>query len=82
VWLQDCAADGTGCVTIASSLDVHVNHWNGGVADWVYRDIGLGNVSHTVAAGRMLQLRIMTDHHDLWIASSAAHPSALVITQP
>ena len=82
VWLQDCAANGTGCITVASSLDVHVNSWNGGQADWTYREIGLGDVSHTVAAGRRLQVRLMFDHHDVWIASSAARPSALVFTQP
>ena len=82
VWLQDCAADGTGCVDIASTVDVHVPHWNDDVEDWVYREIGLGDVSHTIAPGRMLQLRVMFGHHDVWIASSADHPSALVFTIP
>ncbi len=82
VWLQDCAADGTGCVTVASTIAVHVNLWNEGVDGWVYREIGLGDVSHTVAAGRRLQVRVMFDHHPVWIATSAARPSALVLTQP
>jgi hypothetical protein len=82
IWLEDCAADGTGCTTIASSVNVHTDEWNGGVEDWVQRDITVGSVSHTVAGGRMLRVRLMFDHHDVWIATSAAHPTALVLTVP
>ncbi len=43
--------------------------WNGGATTWVHREIVAGSVSHTLAAGRMLRLRVMFDHHDVWIAT-------------
>ncbi len=79
IWLEDCAADGTACVIVANAHDVHVHAWNGGVADWVYREITVGSVSHTLAAGRMMRLRLMFNHHDLWIANSGTRPSQLLI---
>ena len=82
VWLQDCASNGTGCVTVASSIDVHVDQWNGGVSGWTNRTISVGAVSHTVAPGRLLRLRLMFGHHDVWIASTGGRASQLVVTQP
>ena len=82
IWLQDCAADGTGCATVASTGKVHVDEWNGGVSGWVRRDITIGSVTHTVTAGRMLQLRVMFGHHDLWFATDPSMPSTLTIIQP
>ena len=78
VWVLDCAANGTGCTTLASAVDVHVDGWNGGMAGWSYRPITVGSVSHTVAPGRMLRLRVMFNHEDVWISTSGARPSALV----
>ena len=30
IWLLDCAPDGTDCMILASTVDVHVKEWNGG----------------------------------------------------
>ncbi len=81
IWVLDCAADGTGCTTIASSVNVHVDKWNRGVADWVTRDIVVGSADHTIVAGRMLRVRLMCDHEDLWVALSGTRPSQLLVTQ-
>jgi hypothetical protein len=82
VWVQDCAADGTGCTTLTSSVDVHVHDWNGGVPDWTYREIVVGSLDHTVAVGRQLRLRLMFGHQDVWVALSGDRPTRLVLTQP
>jgi len=81
-WIEDCATDGTGCIVLASSVDVHVNDWNGGVADWVYKEITIGTLNHTVVPGRELRLRLMFGHEDVWIALSGDRASRLVLTQP
>ena len=81
VWLQDCAANGTGCVTLASTLDVHVDEWNGGSETWVRREITIGSVDATIAAGRMLRLRLMFDHDDVWVALSGTRASSLEYTR-
>jgi hypothetical protein len=80
--VQDCAANGTGCVTITNIYDIHVPMWNRGVAWWNYRNIPVGLANHTIAAGRMLQVRVMFHHHDVWIATSPSMASTLTITQP
>ncbi len=48
---NDRAADGSGCVTLASSVDVHVDDWNGGSTTWVRREIAVGSVDATIRAG-------------------------------
>ena len=45
VWLR--TAPGASCTTIAST-DVYDEEWNGGVEDWVYDEISLGTLSHTI----------------------------------
>jgi hypothetical protein len=80
IWLLDCAPDGSDCVILASTVDVHVKEWNGGVEDWVQRTIPVGTVDHTVQQGRMLRLRLMFNHHDAWIALSGDRPSRLLVT--
>lgn len=80
IWLLDCAADGSDCMILASTLDVHVSEWNGGIKDWVQRTIPIGAVDHTVQPGRMLRLRLMFNHHDAWIALSSDRPSRLLVT--
>src|SRR5256885_1634376 len=69
-WIEDCAAAGTGCTVLASSGDVrgHVHDWNGGTANWTYRDITIGTVNYTISVGRQLRLRLMFDHEDVWVA--------------
>ena len=80
IWLLECAPDGSDCVILASTVDVHVKEWNGGVRDWVQRTIPVGTVDHTVQQGRMLRLRLMFNHHDAWIALSGDRPSRLLVT--
>ena len=80
IWLHDCAGDGTGCVLLASALDVHINNWNNGTADWVERNITFGSVDTTIASGRLLRMRLMFHHKDVWVAASADRPSQLVLT--
>ena len=79
VWLLDCAASGKGCTILASTVDVHIDKWNGGVAGWAYREITVGSVSHTIAPGRMLRLRVMFNHEDIWISTSGSRASRLLI---
>jgi hypothetical protein len=80
IWLLDCAPDGSECMILASTVDVHVKEWNAGARDWVQRTIPVGTVDHTVQAGRMLRLRLMFNHHDAWIALSGDRPSRLLVT--
>ncbi|MGQ0832168.1 MAG: Ig-like domain-containing protein [Microthrixaceae bacterium] len=81
IWLQDCASDGTGCAILASAIDVHINDWNGGTADWVERSITFGSLDTTIASGRMLRMRLMFHHQDVWVAASADRASQLVLTR-
>lgn len=81
VYLHDCAADGTGCV-LALASDNHVDRWNGGIADWVFKDISLGTIDHTFAAGRMLRVRLMFDHNPMWVALSQHRPTRIVFDVP
>ena len=79
ITLYDCDALGLGCVTL-DHTSVHINHYNGGIADWVKVDISLGNISHTFLAGRQLRLQIQQGLNDLWIAASGTRPSRLTYT--
>ncbi len=79
VFLYDCAAGGAACVTIAQN-DVHVDNWNGLLSSWMYREITIGSVTRSIAAGRELRVRLLFQHHDVWVAMTAAYPSALTIT--
>jgi hypothetical protein len=81
IWVRDCAADGTDCSTIASAVNVHVGRWNDRAGDWATRDIVVGSIDHTIAAGRMLRVRLMFDHRDVWVALSGTRPSQLLVTQ-
>src|SRR5919201_3674443 len=78
VYLYDCVAGGTGCLKIASN-NVHVANWNGGVSSWVYREITVGSVSRTIPAGHELRIKLLTSQNTLWIAMTAAYPSALAL---
>lgn len=79
VFLYDCAAGGIGCVKLAET-DVHVHHWNRGVADWVLNTITVGSVTHTVLPGRELRVRLLVQHENVWVAMTAARPTALAVT--
>ncbi len=79
VYLYDCDAGGASCVKIAET-DVHFDDWNGSTANWVYHEVTVGSVSRSMAAGRELHVRLLVKHEDLWVAMTAAYPSALAIT--
>ena len=79
VYLYDCTSLGVGCVKLAEA-DAHIDPYNGGTADWVDIQISLGNVTHSVAVGRQLRLRVQVAHEDIWIAASGARPSRLSFT--
>lgn len=40
----------------------------------------VGNVSRTIPVGRELRVRLLAAHEDLWVAMTAAYPSALQVT--
>ena len=79
LYLYDCAAGGTACTKLAET-DVHFRDWNGSTANWVYHEITIGSVNRSIAAGRELRIRLLVQHNDVWVAMTAAYPSALLIT--
>ena len=79
ITLYDCNALGLSCVTVGHT-SVHMNKYNGTVADWVRVDISLGNITYTFPVGRQLRLQVRQGHNDLWIAASATRPSRLTYT--
>ena len=76
--LQDCAANGTGCTTIASTAAARVDSWNDGTWGWGVQALTVGTVDHTVAVGRQLRLKLVFDK-PIWVALSGDRPSRLVI---
>ncbi len=76
-YLYDCL--GSTCTTIAAS-DLHVAAWNDGVADFVFYQIDLGSVTHTVPAGNDLVVRLQFKHENMWVAMTADYPTNLSIT--
>jgi hypothetical protein len=81
VYLYDCLIGGLSCVKIAEHHQP-VPNWNGGVSDWVYREVAIGSVTRTIILGRELRVRVQATQNDLWIAMTAAYPTALEITGP
>ena len=79
VRVYDCAADGSDCQLLVET-DVVYDPYNGGVADWVRKDINVGTVDHSVAVGRQLRMRLQVEHEELWIAASGDRPSRLRVT--
>jgi hypothetical protein len=79
VYLYDCLAGGLACVKLAQS-QTRTPDWNDGVADWGYREVSLGSVTRTILVGRELRIRVQASENDLWVAMTAAYPSALEIT--
>jgi hypothetical protein len=79
VWLQDCRDDGTDCRGLLRT-DIDVEDWDRGTDDFVRHDLDLGPLSTTVAPGRMLRMRLMFDHQDMWVALTDAQRSRLVLT--
>ncbi len=79
LYFYDCDALGNDCNLLASD-DFHVNDWNGGTADFVYREFTIGSVNTTVAGGRTLRVRLLHRHDDLWVAMTQNRASELEIT--
>jgi hypothetical protein len=78
VYLYDCDPGGASCVKLAEN-DVHVDNGNL-LPVWVLREVTIGSVSRTIATGRELRVRLLVQHHDIWVAMTATYPSALAIT--
>jgi HD-GYP domain-containing protein (c-di-GMP phosphodiesterase class II) len=80
VWIHDCDATGIVCGPALLNYDVHHDLWNGGVADFVYHELTVGSLNHTVAVGRSLRVRLQFDHEVVWVGVNADHPSEVIFT--
>jgi hypothetical protein len=78
VYVQDCALDGTGCIVLRS-FDVHVNPWSL-LVPWQERTFTLGTVNATILPGRILRVKLLNDHNDMWVAMSNALSSRVTFT--
>ena len=78
MFLYDCAAGGTACVTIGQAQR-HIQNWNL-LPSWAEHTIVIGSVTRTIATGHELRVRLLVEHHDVWVAMTAAYPSALDVT--
>jgi hypothetical protein len=81
VWVHDCDPTGSVCGPALLNYDVHTDEWNGGVADFVYREVVLGALDHTVAVGRSLRFRLQFDHEAVWVGMSTDYPTEVVFTE-
>ena len=79
VRLQDCRDDGTGCRPLLTA-EIDVADWSRGTDDFVRHDLNLGSVATTIVPGRMLRMRLMFGHRDMWVATTDAQRSRLVLT--
>jgi hypothetical protein len=79
--LMNCSTGGV-CTTVATAT-LDLPDWSGGSAGWVERTLDFGPVSHTIANGRRLRLRLDVGSNaddDMWFAyGTAAYPSILVV---
>ncbi len=79
-FLRECNNGGNNCTQIASA-SLNLAPWSTS-SGWVERTLSFGNLNHTVAANRRLELKIVVNdasEDDMWFAyASAAQPSALV----
>lgn len=80
-WLHDCDATLSSCDLLASQVDVHLDAWSSGPG-WVRRTLDLGFVERTLAPGRVLRLRLMFGHEDVWIAMTGDRATQLLLTVP
>ncbi|NNF88739.1 MAG: tandem-95 repeat protein [Acidimicrobiia bacterium] len=80
VWIHDCDAAGTICGPALLNFDVHYGDWNLGVADFTYREVPIGSLDHTVAAGRTLRFRLQFDHAPVWVGMNSDYPTEVVFT--
>ncbi|MDX1690325.1 MAG: putative Ig domain-containing protein [Acidimicrobiia bacterium] len=79
VWLQECAGDGTGCVTFSFG-ELHQDPWTAS-GGFEANTVTLGSLDRTIASGRMLVMRIAQKHEDTWHAfDTADKPARLELT--
>lgn len=76
VYLHDCDSSGNNCVQILET-DQHIKPW-GTSNGWVFKDLSLGSVDHTFSSGRMLRVRLMFKHEDMWVAMSGDRPTQII----
>jgi hypothetical protein len=81
VYLYDCNNALTNC-TLILAADVHISGWSGLLATWVDRDVPLGPLSHTFLPGRVLRMKLLVGHSDVWVALTGERPSWLELTLP
>ena len=79
-FVHDCADDNTDCRRLVRA-DYHIDDWNRGIGNFMFRDVALGNLDTTILPGRMLRVNVMFDHEDVWIAMTQAHPSFIDWTE-
>jgi len=79
-FLRDCAADGSQCTSIASASRT-LSNWSGGSATWVERTIDFAAINHTIAATRVLEVKIIVDSRSdddmLFAYDATGYPSRL-----
>ena len=76
-YLRNCDAGGTGCVTIAQ-VSQHIDPWSPS-GTWTFHGFSLGAVDHTIAAGRMLQVKLLHGHDPLWVSLADGTPTTLTV---
>jgi hypothetical protein len=69
-YLLDCDALGAGCTTIASGRR-DITDWNAGRGYWTKNAISFGRLSHSLASGRSLAIKLVVgadSDDDMWFA--------------
>lgn len=84
VALYECNPAGNGCTQFAQRIHhIGKNDYPGTPGGWLARDLDLGPVSRTIAANRILQLRLAVDsasEDDMYFAyDTTAYPSTLLV---
>ncbi|MDX2467480.1 MAG: hypothetical protein QNL12_09210 [Acidimicrobiia bacterium] len=78
-YLLDCTETGSDCEEIDFVTEIS-NPWNPS-GSWTSKTLSFGNVDYTIAAGRVLVLKVVVRDNsddDMWFAyDSAAYPSSL-----
>ncbi len=78
-YLRDCDSTGAGC-TLINSTTLTSTPWASS-AGWVQKTLSFGAVNHTVASGRLLELKLIVDNNsedDMWLAyDTTSYGSAL-----
>jgi HD-GYP domain-containing protein (c-di-GMP phosphodiesterase class II) len=78
-YLSDCDAGGTVCTTIASA-NVFSSPWNTDPLTWSFRTITIGSFTGTIAPAHKLRIKLLFSGHDLWVTTTDAFRSSIVLT--